>query len=199
MTTGVRDFLISAASAFRRRVDGIAATEFALILPLMIAIFFGMLEVSDAMMASRRVQTAVNSLADLVSQERDLTTGELDDIMVGVNRMLAPTTGSTVVMRVTSVIVDPADPNKLKVQWSRDNSGATPYSAGSDFTRLADKTVVNSGASLIVGEVTYSHATALTHMFVTSPRTMNQIVSRWPRRTSEVVICGGSPLPACVD
>lgn len=191
--------LKQSAALFRRRDDGIAATEFALILPLMIAIFFGMLEVSDAMMAGRRVQTAVNSLADLVSQERDITTAEIDDIMVGVTRMLAPTNGSAVAMRVTSVIVDPADPNKLKVRWSRDNSGGTPYAANSDFIRLADKTVVNGGASLIVGEVSYSHASALTHMFVTSPRTMSQIVSRWPRRTSEVVICGGSPLPACVD
>lgn len=178
---------------------GIAATEFALILPLMTTMFFGMLEVSDAMMANRRVQTAVNSLADLVSQERDVTTGEIDDIMVGVTRMLAPTAGSSVTLRVTSVIQDPGDPTKLKVQWSRDSTGGTPYTAGSTFTKIADASVANAGASLIVGEVSYSHVSALTHMFVLSPRVMNQVVSRWPRRTSEVVICGASPLPACVD
>lgn len=185
--------------SFSRNRSGIAATEFALILPLLVAIFFGMLEISDAMMAGRRVQTAVNSLSDLVAQERDVTTGELDDIIVGVNRMLAPTPGSSATLRVTSVVVNPGVPGQLIVRWSRDNSGATPYAANSVFTKVSDPTIVNSGASVIVGEVTYNHVSGLTHQFIDSPRTMSQIVARWPRRSAEVVICGANPLPACVD
>ncbi|MBY0423074.1 MAG: pilus assembly protein [Parvularculaceae bacterium] len=184
---------------FARDRHGVAATEFALILPLLIAIFFGMLEISDAMMAGRRVQTAVNSMADLIAQERDITTAEIDDIMVGVNRMLSPTSGSTTNLRVTSVVVNPAVPGQLIVRWSRDNTGATPYAANSVFTKIADTTIVNSGASLIVGEVTYNHVSGLTHMFIDAPRAMSQTVTRWPRRSAEVVICGGAPLPACVD
>ena len=187
------------AARFSRDTDGIAATEFALILPILVAIFFGMLEFSDAMMAGRRVQTAVNSMTDLVAQERDVTTGEIDDIMVGVNRMLAPTAGSSATLRVTSVVVNPGVPGQLIVRWSRANDGTTPYAANSVFTKVSDPTIVNSGASVVVGEVTYNHASGLTHMFLGTPRTMSQIVARWPRRSAEVVVCGANPLPACVD
>lgn len=186
-------------AAAARNEDGIAATEFALLLPVMITMFFGMLEISDALLASRKVYTAVNSLADLVAQERDVTTAELDQIMTGVENMLQPTAGSSLTMRLTSVIRDPADDTRIIVQWSRDNSNGSPYAAGSVFNKLPDPTVVRASASLIVGEINYDHQSNLTHMFIRSPRLFDKLVSRWPRRTAEVVICGASPLPACVD
>lgn len=179
--------------------DGIAATEFALLLPIMVGLFFGMLEISDALMASRRVYTAVNSLTDLVAQERDVTTAELDQIMIGVQNMLAPPSGSTVTLRVTSVIRDPANAARIMVQWSRDSEGGTPYAVGSTFSELPDPTVVNASASLVVGEIDYNHQSNLTHMFIRSPRLFDLLVTRWPRRSAEVTICGAAPLPACVD
>lgn len=185
--------------AARGDESGIAATEFALLLPLMVTLFFGLLEISDALMASRRVYTAVNSLADLVAQERDLSTAELDQIMTGVHGSLQPSAGSNLTMRVTSIIRDPADNSRLIVQWSRDNQNGTPYAAGSVFNDLPNPDVVNASASLIVGEINYNHQSNLTHMFVRSPRLFDQLVTRWPRRTAEVTICGASPLPACVD
>lgn len=187
------------AGEVRKAEDGIAATEFALLLPIMITLFFGMLEISDALMASRRVYTAVNSLADLVAQERDITTAEVDQIMTGVQNMLAPPSGSTVTMRLTSVIRDPADNTRLIVQWSRDSQNGTPYAVGSIFNKLPNPDVVHASASLVVGEINYNHQSNLTHMFIRSPRLFDLLVTRWPRRTAEVTICGASPLPACVD
>lgn len=197
-TIGRRNWLSRLKNAGRNE-SGIAATEFALLLPIMVTLFFGMLEISDALMASRRVYTAVNSLADLVAQERDLTTAEIDQIFTGVQRMLQPPPGSTATMRVTSAIRDPADNNRIIVQWSRDSSGAAPYAAGSVFNALPDPSLVNASASLIVGEIDYDHQSNLTHMFIRSPRLFEQLVTRWPRRSAEVVICGNAPLPTCID
>ena len=120
--------------------------------------------------------------------------------MTGVQNMLQPNSGSTLTLRLTSVIRDPADNTRIIVQWSRDNNNSTPYAVGSVFNRLSDPDVVNAGASLIVGEINYNHQSNLTHMFIRSPRLFDQVVSRWPRRSAEVVICGAAaPLPACVD
>lgn len=185
--------------AARRDDSGIAATEFALILPVMVTLFFGLLEISDAMLASRKVHTAVNSLADLIAQERDISTAEIDQIMTGVQNMLQANPGSTLELRVTSVIRDPDDNSRLIVQWSRDNNNGTPYAVDSVFNKLPNPAVVNSSASLVVGEISYNHRSNLTNMFIRSPRLFDQLVTRWPRRTAEVTICGASPLPACVD
>lgn len=179
--------------------SGMAATEFAMILPLMGVMFFGMLEASDALMANRRVANAANSLVDLVGQEAEITPAEVDDVMVGVTNMLEPTNASTVVMKIVSVIVDPNDPNRIIVDWSRDNAGGTPYSVGQEYTILDDGTIVHPSASLVVVEMDYTYVSGLTNKVFDSPFHFERIVSRWPRRGAKVILCGSSPLPACTD
>lgn len=192
---GLRDRLTRA----RADKSGMAATEFAMILPIMGVIFFGMLEASDALMANRRVANAANSLVDLIGQEAEITPAEVDDVMVGVTNMLEPTNASTVVMKVVSVIVDPNDPDRIIVDWSRDNEGGTPYAAGQEYTVLDDATIVHPSASLVVVEMDYTYVSGLTNKVFNSPFQFERIVSRWPRQGAKVVLCGSSPLPACTD
>ncbi len=177
--------------------SGMAATEFAMILPIMGVIFFGMLEASDALMMNRRVANAANSLVDMIGQEAEVTSAEVDDVMVGVTKMLEPTNASTVVMKVVSVIVDPSDPDKIIVDWSRDNQGGVPYAKNQEYTMLDDGTIVHPSASLVVVEMDYTYVSGLTNKVLNSPFHFERIVSRWPRQSAKVVLCGSSPLPAC--
>lgn len=177
--------------------SGLAATEFALILPIMVLLFFGMLEISDAMMANRRVATATNALTDLIAQENDISFAEIDQVMTGVSRMLDIRPGSTVDMRVTSVIRDPNDNTRVIVAWSRNKTGGTPYAANSLFTKLDDDSVVNVDASLIVAELEYTYVSGLTSKVLQTPFVFRRTASRWPRQSGKVVLCGSNPLPAC--
>lgn len=177
--------------------SGIAATEFALILPILTIIFFGMMETSDAMMANRRLVNAANSLVDLIGQESEISAAQIDDVMIGVTRMLEPTVNSSLNMRVSSVVRDTTKPNQVNVVWSRDNKKGTPYAAGSKYTKLDDGTIVHAGASLVVVEVEYDYSSGLTNEVLGSTFHFKHMVSRWPRQTSQVVMCGPSPLTAC--
>lgn len=193
--------LDGAAPSFRRlrrtAADqrGMAATEFALILPLMATIFFGMLEASDAMMANRRVVNSTNALADLVTQEKKITTTQVEDIFKGVRRMLEPTDTSGLTMRLLSVKLDPGvDPNspnddKVVVEWSRADDGSIPYAVGVEYAKLSDKTLLQSGVSLVIAEMTYVHHSGLTNKILGSPITYNRMASRWPRRSTRVRLC----------
>ncbi|MEQ8936108.1 MAG: pilus assembly protein [Amphiplicatus sp.] len=175
--------------------DGMAATEFALILPLMASIFFGMLEISDAMMASRRVVNATNALADLVTQEKKITTDDVPKIFEGAKQMLEPTDSSGVAMSLVSIkLSDNGTPNddsddKVVVEWSRDNSGGAPYAVGADYDKLDDITIIQSGVSLIVSELTYQYKSGLTSKILGSPITFDRMASRWPRRSTRVKLC----------
>lgn len=180
-------------------VRGVAAVEFALILPLLVTLFFGELEISDLLTVNRRVVTSVNALTDLVTQERDLTTAEIDSIMLGARQTISPNAGSTLTFKVTSVIRNPNNANQLIVVWSRDSQGGTPYAANSVFTKIHDVTLVNPGASLVVGEVQYNYVSSLMRVVTPMTKSYSELVTRWPRRSDQVVICGASPLPACVD
>lgn len=185
-------FLARLRAGARNR-DGLAATEFALILPVLTLIFFGMLETSDALMANRRVANASNALVDLVGQERRVTPEQLDEIFLGVARMLEPRNTSTLSMRLASVSQDPDDASRILVDWSRDNDGLVPYAPGSEFTKLGDNTVLMDGMSLVVAEMTYNHVSGLTNHVLGSPITLNRMAVRWPRRSMKVLLCTTNP------
>ena len=59
--------LRSALDMFRDR-SGIAATEFAVIVPLMLVMFFGVVEFSSALAVDRKVTLVARTLSDLRSQ-----------------------------------------------------------------------------------------------------------------------------------
>lgn len=67
--------IASFRSTFRRDEKGIAAVEFALILPAMLALYFGEVEVSRLAGASQKVNQVADMLADLTA--RKLTGGDL--------------------------------------------------------------------------------------------------------------------------
>ena len=76
--------------AFRAATAGVAATEFALILPIMITAYIGVVDVTQAIIARRRVDVLVRTLADLTAQSSAVTTPELSDVLSAAQIVLAP-------------------------------------------------------------------------------------------------------------
>ena len=58
--------------AFRlvRDIRGVSAVEFALVLPLMVALYLGLAEASQAIAIDRKVTLTAHALSDLASQAR---------------------------------------------------------------------------------------------------------------------------------
>ncbi len=166
---------------------GVASIEFALILPLMVLLFFGLVEGSDALSASRRVATAVNSLADLAAQAEDqLTADDVSNLFTGVEKMLEPTSSVPVEFKLISVILDDDEP---VIHWSIDNAGNEPYAEGDEYTGLEDATLLNEDASLIVVEIVYEHETSLANRVFDETITFSRRATRWPRIGSRVNYC----------
>jgi len=162
---------------------GMAATEFALLLPVMITLFFGMLETSDVATENRRVAIAVNTISDLAAQSTQLTYDDINSLIDGALEILDPVTGTTVNVNVISIITDPnGDPI---IHWSRDELGAQPYTPGDQYTSLNDNTVLNPLGSLIVVEITYPYLPPFTSYFVSSPVVFAKTSIRWPRLVSK--------------
>jgi Flp pilus assembly protein TadG len=160
--------------------------EFAFIAPLMIFLFFAVVEGSNALSVSRRVALAANTLADLASQEAQLSPSQLDDLFSGVEQIIGQG-AVTADFRVVSLIFDP-DLNKVVVHWSRDNSGAAPYAAGTEYTDLPDNTLLDESSSLIVGELEYAYVPTLTKALIPSVN-FDKLATRWPRRSARVQFC----------
>ena len=68
------------ASRFRHEKQGVAALEFAFIAPILLIVFLGSVEFSQALTLDRRVTTIASSTADLVAQSDSISTADLNDI-----------------------------------------------------------------------------------------------------------------------
>ena len=65
---------------------GVAAVEFALILPLMLVLYIGTAELTTGLMANRKMTVVARALSDLVAQETDETTGITDTTLNSISR-----------------------------------------------------------------------------------------------------------------
>lgn len=68
-------------SRLAKNNDGIAAIEFALLAPVMFGIYFGVSVISLAISADRDLSHATNVIADLATQESELTQTMIENIM----------------------------------------------------------------------------------------------------------------------
>lgn len=92
----------------QKREDGVAAIEFALVAPLMIAFYFGLSEISMAISADRGVAHATSVAGDLATQTSSLNGAQLGNVMTATLAVLG-------VKPSDLVSSDPTDPNATRV------------------------------------------------------------------------------------
>lgn len=95
---------------------GVSAVEFALIAPVMVALYLGAAEMTMALNADRKVTGAANTVADLVAQDDFISDDELTDIYAAGDAILFPNDPTELALRITSVRMD-AD-GDIFVDWS---------------------------------------------------------------------------------
>ncbi|XBQ14824.1 MAG: TadE/TadG family type IV pilus assembly protein [Oceanicaulis sp.] len=101
---------------FGRAREGVSAVEFALIAPVMVAMYLGSAELTQLLTADRKVTGASNVVADLVAQDDFVTDNDLADVYEAGEAVLAPYDGAQLALRITSVRMN-AD-GEIFVDWS---------------------------------------------------------------------------------
>ena len=139
---------------FRRDRRGVSAIEFALISPVLILAYFGLAELSGALMAQRRVAHAASAIADLVAQDSTITNSEMTDIFSVAQTIMKPYATTTLKLRVSSITADASASPKVK--WS-DGSGMSALAVGNTVTGLPTGVVTAAGDNVIMTEATYTY------------------------------------------
>lgn len=103
---------------------GIAAVEFALILPVIVFIFLGTIASFDGIRASRQVLTAADTVGDLISRRAEMDDSARDDMFEVAEAMLGDFTSESALSMTMSSVFN--DNGELKVLWSEQKGGATP-------------------------------------------------------------------------
>jgi Flp pilus assembly protein TadG len=149
--------------ALGRNEQGHALIEAALIFPILIGLFLGASEFSEAFIVNRRIAAAANTAADLVARVQSVTTDDLNALKPMIDETIKPYPISTVGLVISSIVSDGS--NATTVAWSyAQGPGVTAYPSGSGLTLPTQLTQPNT--SIIVAEVRYTFRSTLSTMIV---------------------------------
>jgi len=150
--------------AFTSEKQGVAAVEFALILPIMLLIYLGTAEASRAISYHNRIVTIASSIGDLVAQEQnDISLSRLRDYFSATQTIIAPYSTTGVTQIVTSVYVRPN--GSTRVEWSFRQNGSRGYNTGSSFSLPANIRNVSRDNYVIVSEASLNYQPMVNYIF----------------------------------
>lgn len=124
---------------FRAARAGVAAVEFALILPAMLSIWIGMVVLTDMLSADRKVTVLTRTLSDLATQFTTVGQSDLDSIFNATGQIIWPAPPKELGMRLTSITIDGA--GVAFVDWSSvpsDSNLKGTYSALGRCSKVTD-------------------------------------------------------------
>ncbi|WP_406856156.1 TadE/TadG family type IV pilus assembly protein [Alsobacter sp. KACC 23698] len=186
-----------AARRFRPVADlvrdprGVAAIEFALILPVMLSLYIGSVEVSMGLSADRKVVLLTRTLADLVSQNDITEINQLKTIMNAGKVVLSPLKASDARMRITSIAISSTSGKEATACWSEvgqsSPSGWTAYSRGRTFNTAEVPAALrnDNGTSLVMAEVQYTYKPVMGYVITGTLNLQERIFMR-PRISTYV-------------
>ncbi len=129
---------------FSSRKDGAAAVEFALVVPIMLTLYFGTMEMSQGLEVNKKAGRAASSIADLVTQQAVISKAEIVAIANIAAATLQPYNRSAPVVEVVGIQINNENPPKALVAWSQRVSG------GSGASFLAVGSVITIPSELLI-------------------------------------------------
>lgn len=174
--------LAAALRGFRREQRAAAAVEFALILPLLLVLYFGCVHYTQALTADRKATLLARTVSDLVAQRTALTAADVDAIFDAAQAVLYPFNPANATIIVSQLKTD--NNSKTTVDCSRARN--TSARAKGDIFTISNPT---PNTTRIYAEVTYQYNPIVGVM--TWPININQITLRsnvfwWPRNGTSV-------------
>jgi len=138
---------------------GVAALEFALVVPLLLSLYFVTMEVAQAIETNKKVGRLSSMVADLVTQQPSITKADLEAIMTIGGSTLQPYNRSQPSIIVTAIDITDESSPQVKVAWSRklvDGAFSVAAAAGSTTTVPPELKVRNSFVVRVETELSYS-------------------------------------------
>lgn len=181
---------------FAGEASGVAALEFALIAPVILVLYFGMVELCQGMMADRRASHSASAIGDLVAQSPQLYASDFSDIYAVANTIMAPFPTTTLKLRITSVTAGGAPGLTPTVDWSEvpdGQGGFAPITKGSTVT-LPAGLITNPGDNVLMAEGQYQYTSAIGY-FLPQGLTFSPRFYLRPRNVAMVKDCKQNPAP----
>jgi hypothetical protein len=152
--------IASARRQLWKDMRGVAAIEMAIIFPVMIILYIGLVDITNLLMVNRRVTLTTSTLADLVTQaDTTITMADIDGVFESARSIFEPMPIDGISLNLWAFRMEDGSP---ELQWQYTN-GVTCGSApdgGEDMESLME-----DGNDIIVGRVCYYQEAILGSLF----------------------------------
>ena len=159
---------------------GVSAIEFAMLLPLMMTLYLGTVEVSQGIGADRKVTLTARTICDLVSQVSSIGNSDMTNALNASASVMVPYPVSNLKVTVSSIKIDAT--GKATIAWS-DTLNGTARTVGSTVTLPTALTIANT--YLIWSEVQYTYKPVIGYV-VTGTLTLKDQIYMRPRLSDSV-------------
>src|SRR5882724_12878817 len=159
---------------------GVSAVEFAMLLPLMVTLYLGGAEVSQAVAVDRKMTLVARTIGDLTSQATNVSDADMNNIKAAASAVIAPFDETKLGITISSVIVDAQKVAKIK--WSDKNATGNTHIAG-DIVSTMPATLKESSTYpiyLIWAESKYVYTPTVGYV-ITGPMNLTDEIYMRPR------------------
>jgi Flp pilus assembly protein TadG len=159
---------------------GVSAVEFAMLLPLMLTLYLGAVEISQGVGIDRKVTLTSRTVADLAAQVSTISSSDMANILGAASSVIAPYDSAPLKVTVSQITID-SNANAT-ISWSCTKNG-TAHAVGSGVTLPAALKVANT--ALIWGEASYNYKPTIGYVVTGTLNLSDQIYMR-PRLSNTV-------------
>lgn len=146
------------ANLLKRDRRGVAAVEFAIVLPFLVLLLFGIVEGVRFVLVAQTLTNVGRTMADLVSQGETLSSAELNSLYAAVEHVAGSIdVNASGVVIISSISVEDGNPPRINWQRARGDLSTVTSAIGTPGSNLSLPTgfSVTPGYTLITAEVYY--------------------------------------------
>jgi Flp pilus assembly protein TadG len=183
-------FVTERLRGFGRDDSGVSALEFAMLLPLMVTLYLGGVEVSQAVSADRKNTLVAHTVGDLVAQSTNVTSSDVTNILSAASSVAYPFPVSNLKVTVSSVCIDSTG-TKATIGWSQTLNGTA---RSGTVTSSIPSALMVASTSLIWGEATYAYKPTIGWTITGTLSLYDKIYLR-PRLSNSVTLDSAAACP----
>jgi Flp pilus assembly protein TadG len=173
---------------FKVAQGGVAAVEFALVLPVMLTMYLGMVEVTQGVNINRKVTLLSRTLADLTAQNSTVNNNKSTQIFAASTQVMSPYNTTGIKMLIVSAYI--RSDSTVQVCWGDQTGGMT---VPSTVTLPAGLIIPSTSIIIATAELPYTPAAKL----ISASYTLNEVTYMRPRYSTQVTRDRNGTLSSC--
>jgi Flp pilus assembly protein TadG len=169
-----------------RETAGASATEFAMVLPVLVVVYLGGYELTNLVTTYRKVCDSTAQLADIISQSASPTDkATLTTFMNATAQVMSPDSTTNMAVVVSEITTNAAG-TAATVTWSEGWQGGTALTKGAAYTLPPKLLVAGSTLSYLLVQSTYSYQANFGGAYIGNPIPLSDQVYIPPRNQASI-------------